>query len=112
MCGYGGCGGCGECDFYHFNCHLLLFTPLCHGNIVLILYEVLLPQLSLSSLSSLHLLLSLKVLQLSLWGGVMRPYTPSKINDRFLLGGPTTLRGFGMWGVGPREQGSVADAPP
>ena len=35
----------------------------------------------------------------------MQPYSPSKINDRFLLGGPTTLRGFGMWGVGPREQG-------
>ena len=35
----------------------------------------------------------------------MQPYRPSKINDRFLLGGPTTLRGFGMWGVGPREQG-------
>lgn len=45
------------------------------------------------------------VLSLSLWGGVMRPYTPSRINDRFFLGGPTTLKGFGMWGTGPREQG-------
>ena len=33
------------------------------------------------------------------------PYSPSKINDRFLLGGPSTLRGFGMWGVGPRKGG-------
>ena len=25
--------------------------------------------------------------------------------DRFLLGGASTLRGFGLWGVGPRERG-------
>jgi outer membrane protein insertion porin family len=35
----------------------------------------------------------------------MKPFNVSKINDRFLLGGPTTIRGFEMWGVGPRVQG-------
>ena len=35
----------------------------------------------------------------------MRPFTQSKINDRFLLGGATSLRGFGLWGAGPRDQG-------
>ncbi len=30
---------------------------------------------------------------------------PSKINDRFLLGGSTTVRGFQMWGLGPRRGG-------
>ena len=42
----------------------------------------------------------------SLWGGVLRPIgSESHISDRLFLGGPTTLRGFGMWGLGPREKG-------
>ena len=45
------------------------------------------------------------VFSVSLWTGFLKPLSPSKINDRFLLGGPTTLRGFGLWGIGPREQG-------
>ncbi|XP_064399710.1 sorting and assembly machinery component 50 homolog A-like [Halichondria panicea] len=45
------------------------------------------------------------VLSLRVWGGLMRPFTQSKINDRFLLGGATSLRGFGLWGAGPRDQG-------
>ncbi|CAI8027878.1 Sorting and assembly machinery component 50 homolog [Geodia barretti] len=45
------------------------------------------------------------VFALSLWGGILRPYSNNHLPDRFLLGGGTTLRGFGMWGVGPREQG-------
>jgi len=28
-----------------------------------------------------------------------------KITFRFYLGGATTVRGFGMWGVGPRDSG-------
>lgn len=47
----------------------------------------------------------LQVLSWSLWGGYLHSFTPSKINDRFLLGGPSTLRGFGLWGVGPGERG-------
>ena len=27
----------------------------------------------------------------------------NRINDRFLLGGPTTIRGFKQYGLGPRE---------
>ena len=46
-----------------------------------------------------------QVVSWSLWGGYLYALTPSKINDRFLLGGPSTLRGFGMWGAGPRERG-------
>ena len=49
--------------------------------------------------------LSFQVLSLTLWGGYLHPFTPSKINDRFLLGGPSTLRGFGLWGAGPRTNG-------
>ena len=43
----------------------------------------------------------------SLWCGFLKPFLSScsKLNDRFLLGGPTTLRGFEMWGVGPRSCG-------
>lgn len=45
------------------------------------------------------------VASFSLWGGVMRPLnSSSSICDRFFLGGPTTVRGFGMWGLGPRKQ--------
>ena len=36
----------------------------------------------------------------------MKPIgSESHISDRLFLGGPTTLRGFGMWGLGPREKG-------
>ncbi|XP_064635465.1 sorting and assembly machinery component 50 homolog isoform X2 [Lineus longissimus] len=48
------------------------------------------------------------VLQLSLAGGVMKSLNPNKdvgINDRFYLGGPLTLRGFNMKGVGPHTDG-------
>ena len=51
------------------------------------------------------LLLHSQVGCLSLRCGVMRALQ-GKINDRFLLGGPTTLRGFHTWGVGPRAQGN------
>ena len=47
-----------------------------------------------------------QVFCLSLWGGVLRPYSNNHLVDRFLLGGGTTLRGFGMWGVGPRDRGT------
>jgi outer membrane protein insertion porin family len=45
------------------------------------------------------------VFSLSLWGGILRPYSNNHVVDRFFLGGGTTLRGFGMWGAGPRERG-------
>ena len=35
----------------------------------------------------------------------MRAYSPTKLTDNFFLGGATSLRGFGMWGVGPRQNG-------
>ena len=35
----------------------------------------------------------------------MRAYTPTKLTDNFFLGGATSLRGFGMWGAGPRQNG-------
>jgi len=41
----------------------------------------------------------------SLRGGCLNPFSPSRINDRFLLGGPTSLRGFGLWGAGPQDLG-------
>ena len=66
------------------------------------------PLLPFPSLFPLPLPLPLpspQVLSLSLWGGYLHSFTPSKINDRFLLGGPSTLRGFSMWGAGPRENG-------
>ena len=48
----------------------------------------------------------LQVLTWTLWGGVMRAYSPVKLTDNFFLGGSTTLRGFGMWGTGPRQNGN------
>ncbi|XP_076450152.1 sorting and assembly machinery component 50 homolog [Babylonia areolata] len=53
------------------------------------------------------------VLQLSLAGGVMRPLHMKddiRINDRFFLGGPLTLRGFNMKGVGPHSDGNALGA--
>lgn len=50
------------------------------------------------------------VLQLSLAGGIMRPLEPNKeimIIDKFFLGGPLTLRGFNMKGVGPHSDGNA-----
>ena len=47
-------------------------------------------------------------MQLSLAGGVMRPLhikDDIRINDRFFLGGPLTLRGFNLKGVGPHSDG-------
>ena len=49
-----------------------------------------------------------QVLQLSLAAGIMNPIfsgTKLRINDRFFLGGPLTLRGFNLKGVGPHEDG-------
>ena len=48
-----------------------------------------------------------QVLSWTLWGGVMRAYSPTKLTDNFFLGGATSLRGFGMWGTGPRHNGIV-----
>ncbi|ELT89869.1 hypothetical protein CAPTEDRAFT_156414 [Capitella teleta] len=48
------------------------------------------------------------VFQVCLAGGLMRPLLPGssvKINDRFMLGGPLTLRGFNIKGVGLQEDG-------
>ena len=45
---------------------------------------------------------------MSLAGGVMRPLEANKelmINDKFFLGGPLTLRGFNLKGVGPHSDG-------
>ena len=41
----------------------------------------------------------------SLRGGCLNPFSSSRINDRFLLGGPTSLRGFSLWGAGPQDLG-------
>ncbi|XP_008313447.1 sorting and assembly machinery component 50 homolog B [Cynoglossus semilaevis] len=47
------------------------------------------------------------VISASLWGGVLYPIgeQPSCIADRFYLGGPTSVRGFGMYSIGPQCQG-------
>ena len=40
--------------------------------------------------------------------GIMKSIHPGaeiKIQDRFFVGGPLTLRGFGLQGVGPSEDG-------
>lgn len=50
------------------------------------------------------------VIQLSLAGGIMKnpnPSTEIRINDRFFLGGPLTLRGFNTKGVGPHSEGNA-----
>ena len=50
----------------------------------------------------------LKVIQLSLSGGVMNPiFSGTRLNvmDKFFLGGPLTFRGFQIKGVGPHEEG-------
>uniref|UniRef100_A0A673JWK3 POTRA domain-containing protein n=1 Tax=Sinocyclocheilus rhinocerous TaxID=307959 RepID=A0A673JWK3_9TELE len=47
------------------------------------------------------------VLSASLWGGMIYPLggQPTSIADRFYLGGPTSLRGFGMYSIGPQSEG-------
>ncbi|KAL5006426.1 hypothetical protein ScPMuIL_015232 [Solemya velum] len=53
------------------------------------------------------------VVQMSLAGGIMKSLDPSKdvkINDKFFLGGPLTLRGFNLKGVGPHSEGNALGA--
>ncbi|XP_064600502.1 sorting and assembly machinery component 50 homolog [Liolophura sinensis] len=53
------------------------------------------------------------VVQLSLAGGIMKSLDPTKdlrVNDRFMLGGPLTLRGFNLKGVGPHSDGNALGA--
>ncbi|KAM4035653.1 sorting and assembly machinery component 50 homolog [Anomaloglossus baeobatrachus] len=47
------------------------------------------------------------VLSTSLWGGMLVPLgdRPSSIADRFYLGGPTSVRGFSMYSIGPQSEG-------
>ncbi|XP_070784820.1 sorting and assembly machinery component 50 homolog B isoform X2 [Enoplosus armatus] len=47
------------------------------------------------------------VLSASLWGGMLYPIggQSSCIADRFYLGGPTSVRGFGMYSIGPQSEG-------
>uniref|UniRef100_A0A665WW77 POTRA domain-containing protein n=1 Tax=Echeneis naucrates TaxID=173247 RepID=A0A665WW77_ECHNA len=47
------------------------------------------------------------VLSASLWGGILYPIGEkvSCIADRFYLGGPTSVRGFGMYSIGPQSEG-------
>ncbi|XP_075458893.1 sorting and assembly machinery component 50 homolog isoform X1 [Ascaphus truei] len=50
------------------------------------------------------------VLSTSLWGGMLVPIgdKPSSIADRFYLGGPTSVRGFSMYSIGPQSEVSSA----
>ncbi|XP_051975860.1 sorting and assembly machinery component 50 homolog A-like [Xyrauchen texanus] len=47
------------------------------------------------------------VLSASIWGGMLLPLgnKPSCIADRFYLGGPTSVRGFSMYSIGPQSEG-------
>nr|Q803G5.1 RecName: Full=Sorting and assembly machinery component 50 homolog A [Danio rerio]AAH44493.1 Sorting and assembly machinery component 50 homolog (S. cerevisiae) [Danio rerio]AAI65595.1 Samm50 protein [Danio rerio] len=47
------------------------------------------------------------VLSTSLWGGMLLPLgeKASSIADRFYLGGPTSVRGFSMYSIGPQSEG-------
>uniref|UniRef100_A0A8C7XLZ0 SAMM50 sorting and assembly machinery component n=1 Tax=Oryzias sinensis TaxID=183150 RepID=A0A8C7XLZ0_9TELE len=47
------------------------------------------------------------VLSASLWGGLLLPLGDEKtsIADRFYLGGPTSIRGFSMYSMGPQSDG-------
>nr|XP_023668455.1 sorting and assembly machinery component 50 homolog [Paramormyrops kingsleyae] len=47
------------------------------------------------------------VLSASLWGGMLLPIgdKPTCIADRFYLGGPTSVRGFSMYSIGPQSEG-------
>lgn len=46
------------------------------------------------------------ILSCSFQGGNLRPLfgTPTRINDRFFLGGPLSIRGFSTRGIGPRSE--------
>jgi len=59
-------------------------------------------------------LLSDVVIQASLRAGIMKPLqkidTVTCINDRFFIGGPLTLRGFNLHGVGPHSDGNALGA--
>ncbi|OXB72901.1 UNVERIFIED_CONTAM: hypothetical protein H355_011938 [Colinus virginianus] len=48
-----------------------------------------------------------QVFSASLWGGMLVPIgdKPSSIADRFYLGGPTSVRGFSMYSIGPQSDG-------
>uniref|UniRef100_A0AAX7V1H2 POTRA domain-containing protein n=1 Tax=Astatotilapia calliptera TaxID=8154 RepID=A0AAX7V1H2_ASTCA len=48
-----------------------------------------------------------QVLSASLWGGLLLPIgdKPTSIADRFYLGGPTSIRGFSMYSMGPQSEG-------
>ncbi|KAM9293331.1 sorting and assembly machinery component 50 homolog isoform 3-T3 [Morus bassanus] len=48
-----------------------------------------------------------QVFSASLWGGMLVPIgdKPSSIADRFYLGGPTSVRGFSMYSIGPQSEG-------
>ncbi|NXK67222.1 SAM50 protein, partial [Sylvietta virens] len=52
-----------------------------------------------------NLLFSPKVVSASLWGGMLVPIgdRPSSIAD-FYLGGPTSVRGFSMYSIGPQSE--------
>ncbi|XP_012673138.2 sorting and assembly machinery component 50 homolog A [Clupea harengus] len=47
------------------------------------------------------------ILSTSLWGGMLLPIgdKPTSIADRFYLGGPTSVRGFSMYSIGPQSEG-------
>nr|XP_048681095.1 sorting and assembly machinery component 50 homolog isoform X2 [Caretta caretta] len=47
------------------------------------------------------------VFSATLWGGMLVPIgdKPSSIADRFYLGGPTSVRGFSMYSIGPQSEG-------
>uniref|UniRef100_A0A8B9LG35 Sorting and assembly machinery component 50 homolog A n=1 Tax=Astyanax mexicanus TaxID=7994 RepID=A0A8B9LG35_ASTMX len=47
------------------------------------------------------------VLSASLWGGMLLAIgdKPTSIADRFYLGGPTSVRGFSMYSIGPQSEG-------
>lgn len=50
------------------------------------------------------------VLQGALQGGFLKPVSPDKkifLCDQFFLGGPQTLRGFQMRGIGPHSDGNA-----
>ncbi|KAF3855185.1 hypothetical protein F7725_023240 [Dissostichus mawsoni] len=50
------------------------------------------------------------VLSASMWGGLLLPIgdKPTSIADRFYLGGPTSIRGFSMYSLGPQSEGPKA----
>ena len=53
-------------------------------------------------------LIALQVVQMSVSAGLMNTIIPGQklsIMDQFFLGGPLTLRGFNIKGVGPHEDG-------